>query len=180
MCFVAALGVMGARSRLGGSRLVAGALLTAVLSYQIYNTVGTEARYVHDIRNALAAEVAEVTGPTGGAVSFSEYSLVRGTRLATPEESEASRPSAPFFLTCDMEYGRYFGSEDAEEVFHPYGGQTRLDFYRDLFADRLRYRRAFEVSRTDFTLEQRLVTRGLLPSPGWFSPSRCMLFAERS
>jgi len=178
MCFVAALGFIGARARLGGERLVAGVTLVLVVTYQVYNAIGTEARYRNDIRNPLAAAVAEVAGAGGDVVTFSEYTLVRGARFATAEESSESRPRAAFFATCDMEYNRYFGSEDADEVFHPYGGQSRLDFYRDLFADRLGYRRIFEVSRTDFTLEQRLASRGVLPSPGWFSPSHCVLFED--
>jgi hypothetical protein len=178
MCFAAATGFAWVCSYVGASTRVAGAMLLAVVAYQTYNGAGTEARYANDIRNALAAEVADVASSDDDVVSFLEYSLVRGARLASAAEAAESRISAAFFVTCDMEYGRYLGADQAAEVFHPYGGDARLRFFQDLFAGRLDYRLVSEVSREDFTLEQRLATRGLLPSPGWFTPSHCALFAR--
>jgi len=51
-------------------------------------------------------------------------------------------------------------------------------FYRDLFADRLDYRLLFEVSRDDYTLEQWLAARGILPGIGLMTPTRCVLYAH--
>lgn len=176
MCFVAAMAFSGLSSKLGAHRGIAVSLLLGVFAYQMYNAVGVGAGYTYDIRNELAARVSEAASAEDEVVAFTPYSLVRGARLSTELENVDSRIEAEFFVSCDIAHARYFSSDDADAIFHAYGGQARVEFYRDLFAGRLDYRLLFEVSRRDFTLEQRLATRGIFPGMGLMTPGHCVLY----
>ena len=173
MCFVAAIGFCRVSSHLGSSRTAAGGMMLALVVYQIYNAVGTEAWYTHDVRGALAAQISEVASPNHEVVSFHEYSQVRGVRRASERERAESRISSEFFVTCG-----YRTSDDQGSIFHAYREELRPDFYRDLFAERLNYHLIFEVSQKNCTLEQRLAGRRILPYMGTMSPSRCVLFSD--
>lgn len=81
-----------------------------------------------------------------------------------------------YFITCDLEYNRYFQGADADNIFHSYGGQERLDFYRDLFSDRLDYKIVYDRVREPDSLELGLVNKGILRELGTFTPNRCLVF----
>jgi len=103
MCFLAAIGFSRTSAKLGSHRVMAGAMLLTLVAYQMYNAVGVEAGYAYDIRNALAAKVSEVASPSDDVVTFTGYSLVRGSRLAEGSEATDSRISSEFFVSCDIE-----------------------------------------------------------------------------
>jgi len=173
MCFVAALGLVRVASRTKLPNLALGAVLALVLPYQLYNALGTEARFTHDIRNDLAARVATVVSPPEEVTTFEDYSQIRGATIVPGRDDPSTEIESEFFLACGSRV-----PNDATGEFHVFQVSQRPAFYRDLFAGRLGYRLIFEVSREDFTFEQRLGTRRLLPPLGTLTPERCVIFAR--
>ena len=155
------------------------ALVGLVFGYQIYNAVGIERYIQHDVRNAAAQWLADNLGDREEATAFLDYSRVRGVRsIQDPAKAEALVDS-DFFVTSSIEYVRYFkGSEDASEVLHSYGGQRRLDFFRDLFSNRTQYRPVAEFRSEPFTFEQKLIEEGVLLPVVRFTPRRFIVFAR--
>ena len=180
MCFLAASGVTIIYKRIAPRRTLGAGILLLLFAYQSYNALGIEAQYRRDIRNVLANEIDKLPVPPEEVATFSEYSLVRGTRLTSPLEDARSEPESAYFVTCDLEYARYFSADTADKVFHARGGQTRLDFYRKLFAQQLDYRVAFEIHRQARTLEERLAASGFLSHIGEFLVNHCALFQRSS
>src|SRR5262249_4082703 len=128
-CLVAARGVWLTFRWIGKHTVIGAAIAVfAVFSYQLYTTVTEEILYPKDIRVDVGRWLAQNV-PSGSAIStFTIYSQVNGARLIS------TKPVEPYFLTCDHEYSRYFTNSDANKIFHAFGGQERLDFYRDLFS----------------------------------------------
>jgi hypothetical protein len=178
LCFVAAYGFRKLSASIPASRVATASILMLVLTYQLYNAVGIELQYHNDIRNAVAVQLEKLTQEEQDAVTFSNYSYIRGSRRASGKEAGKSRIDSDFFVTCDLEYSRYLLFDDASEIYHAFGGQKRLNFYRDLFGGELSYRVAFEVENEPLTLEERLRARGLLTPLGEFIPRHCIIFGR--
>jgi len=157
-CIVAAAGV----ERLwncGRLRPAVACAAGLVLAYGVYNAHATQTMYRNDLRNEMAAWARPLTEDGKRIVSMFDYARVDGT-YQVPSHEEARK--ADYFLTCDIEFRRYFKAEDASEVHHGYG-QGRFNFYRGLFAGE----EAFVVDRAfvqrPTSLELGLIERRLLP-----------------
>jgi uncharacterized membrane protein len=151
------------------------ALATAavvVLGYGVYNADATQAMYRTDLRNDMAAWARPLAADGKRIVSLFDYARVAGTYQVQDHEDARK---ADYFLTCDIEFRRYFKVDDASDVHHGYG-QDRLEFYRALFAGKESFvvERAFAQQPTSFELG--LIERRLLPPYGMFIPRRCMAF----
>jgi uncharacterized membrane protein len=175
-CFIAAHGFCRVTYRFGFSPWPSALLLVGVLAYQLYTVVGVIRVFDSDVRNELASQIAARVPLGEDVVTFSDYSLVLGTRRATASEEAALEFESNYFATCDLEYSRYYSAEDASEIFHAYGGQERLEFFRNLFAGNLPYKPVFEVSRKSSTLEEYLEESGVLSGLDMFTPGHCVLF----
>ena len=81
-----------------------------------------------------------------------------------------------YFITCNLEFDRYFTSKDADDIYHAYGGQDRLDFYLDLFAGRLDYELILDLIREPGSLELGLAEKGILRHVAYFIPDRYRIF----
>ena len=175
-CLVAAIGITETVRLMRMPRAAVAALLVVLFVYQTYNAIGLERLYREDPRNALAAWLAEAPGAKDQIGTFSDYSRVRGAHRIRGEASEESRINTRYFVTCDLEFARYFKGTDASKIHHAFGGQKRLDLYQGLFADRLPFKKVFEVKQAPLSLEQRLIEKGYLRDIETFTPRHCVVF----
>jgi hypothetical protein len=175
LCWLAAGGARDLIARLP-HRALAAPLATALVGYSAHNAAMLERVFLHDPRVEAAEWIAAHVRAPDAAGAFMYYSRVRGT-----VELESVDPAGlpRYLLTCDLEYERYFASPDARRIYHPYGGQERLDFFRDLFDGRAGYRLARRFEAPAFGLEQRLARHGwlapLVPAET-FTPAVCAIF----
>lgn len=133
------------------------------------NAVLTMRIYATDIRGPLLTFLAE-SRPAADLTTLNTYSQLRGSRLVNEQNL------SDLMATCDLEYQRYFQDTDADQIFHAYGGQERLHFYRDLFAGRTDFVLLHSVRRSRFSLEDRLAAFGVLPELGTFAPGECRVY----
>jgi hypothetical protein len=134
-----------------------------------------------DVRNGLAAWVMTQRESGKRVFTLSNYSHVTGTELVMSEHDLAS---ADVFVSCNNEFERYFISKQASEIFHAYGGQSRVDFYRDLFAGLSEFQMTIDLQRQEpNTPEIWLSHLGLLrPLDAALAPfvsKRCVGFERR-
>lgn len=175
-CMIAAYGFWQLSRKLQAPQFAVVIALSLILTYQAYTAVGVERLYTNDVRNDVASWLEANIEKGEAAGTFMLYSRVKGVEEFSGEKVNISNLDLDYFVTCDLEYSRYFWDTDATKVYHAYGGQERLNFYRDLFAGRLEYEIAVDLVQEPFTLEQRLIKKGLLRDLGTFTPGRCIVF----
>jgi hypothetical protein len=151
-------------------------LLVVVFGYGLYNAVGLERAFQHDIRYQAASWIEDNVREDDYAWAFMDYSRIQGVRKFGDTADEDSDQGSEFFVTSDLEYNRYFNSDSADEIYHAYGGQGRLDFFRDLFAGQGEYERVAVFESRPLTIEQKLIDAGFLVSLGTFTPGRYIIF----
>jgi hypothetical protein len=106
--------------------------LVLILAFQTSEALAIERLYAADIRNDMAAWATREATQGRHIVAMARFSNVRGTIYNQDQDPLAlERPA--YVLTCDFEYGRYLNHRSASEIFHPIGGQGRLDFFRGAF-----------------------------------------------
>jgi len=105
------------------------AVIAIVLGYQISDAVAVERLYATDVRGDLASWAVAQAQLGRRVITLAPFSAVRGTLYDQYQDPLALEPSA-YVVTCDFEYARYLHHARALEVFHPMGGQARLDFFR--------------------------------------------------
>ena len=133
------------------------------------NAYAVTSHYADDIRVQVANRIAREPGVAVTATNF--YTAIRGTR-----QIDQPVPSSERYLTCDIEFARYLGKTSVHQVFHPYGGQARLNFLNDLFAGQTAYRPILTVERKSRSLEEHAASAGLLPELDTKFPDKCILF----
>jgi hypothetical protein len=179
-CIAAAIGLLSVGT-LFRNQILAALCITATLTYQIYNASTIQDVYAQDIRNGVARVVNLLANQGYSVLTLSKYSAVKGTQIV---KNERELGSADFFVTCDLEFDRYFEADEAEKIFHAFGGQQRLDFYRALFAGRTEF-----VKLHDFIRALPQSPEIMLGKAGWlrsfdkslqpFVPRRCVIFGNR-
>jgi hypothetical protein len=177
ICVVAAIGFATLTAHLRAAskmvRNVGFGLLTFLLVAIGVNGVLTDWPYLEDIRTKVVRFLADEK-PGVLATTLTVYTKLRGVELV--EEL----PRSPLFVTCDNEYGRYLTARDANAVFHAWGGQARMDFYHALFSGQTVYRKAVEMHRQRYSLEDHLAGKGWLPKVlGWL-PNTCVIFERQA
>jgi len=147
--------------------------IVAILGIQTSEAVAIESLYRTDVRNSLADWSAQQVSEGRQVVTLARFSKVRGsTYIATQDPQQLDRSA--YIVTCDFEYARYLPFTKAGEIFHPMGGQERLDFFRDVFVEgtsEYGIVRAFTSEPRGVLL--RLVDAEILPLLGTFVPRRC-------
>ncbi len=154
------------------SRALAVSAAAIVLIYSAYNAAATQSMYTHDLRHGMADWARPIAADGKRIVSLMRYSQVAGTETAV---DEADVRKADYFVTCDIEFRRYIGVANAEDIHHGYG-QSRLEFYRGLFEGKESFvlERAFKQEPT--SLETRLIEQRRLPPFGMIIPRTCLAF----
>jgi hypothetical protein len=177
VCVVAAIGFATLAAHLRAApkmaRNVGFGLLIFILGGQGVNGVLTDWPYLEDLRIRVVRFLADEK-PGVLATTLSVYTKLSGVELV--EEL----PSSPLFVTCDNEYGRYLSARDANAVFHAWGGQARMDFYHALFGGQTAYRKALEMHRPRYSLEDRLAGRDWLPRVLSWLPNTCVVFERQT
>jgi len=163
----------------GARRRAGAALLAAAAVYLAGNAAAWEMWYLKDVRGEAARWLEENRRPGETASAFVRFSRVRGTTEVEGGEETTARPSTDWLVACDLEYGRYFRRDDPSEIYHPWGGRARFDFYRDLFAGRTPYREAKAFPARAWSPEQALILRGVFEHLGNTVPRRCVGFRRR-
>jgi hypothetical protein len=175
LCLLAAGGARDLLERLPG-RTPAALLAVALVAYSAHNAAMLERVFLHDPRVDAAEWIAAHVREPDEAGAFMYYARVRGTvELESVDPAELPR----YLVTCDLEYERYLESEDARRIYHPYGGQERLEFFRALLEGRSAHRLVSRIEAPLFGPEQRLARGGwLLPlAPAeTFTPVTCLIF----
>ncbi|MCG8547990.1 MAG: hypothetical protein MJE12_27650, partial [Alphaproteobacteria bacterium] len=175
-CLVAAIGFAETVRHLRMPKAAVAVILVVLFAYQIYNAVGLERLYREDPRNALAQWIADTEDAKNQAGTFSFYSRVRGSHLIKGEDSAESRINTRYFITCDLEFARYFKGTEASKIHHAFGGQKRLDLYHGMFADRLPFKIVLDLKQAPLSFEQWLIDKGYLRGLETFTPRRCVVF----
>jgi hypothetical protein len=153
-------------------------ILSFLITYQCYTVINLNRMFSDDIRNNMAEWVTKNVGNGNMVGTFSKYSWIKGVQFIPNKEVNESELSLDYFVTCDLEYNRYFENNDAANVFHAYGGQQRLNFYRDLFSGKLQYEVVADFRRQPVGIEQYLVEKGVIKDLQTFTPKRCLVFKQ--
>ena len=163
----------GLRRRPTALRVSGFILGIAVAALLIANAYAVTSHYADDIRIEVADRIAREPKIPVTATNF--YTAIRGTRAI-----DEPVPSSPRYFTCDIEFARYLGKTNVHQVFHPYGGQERLQFLNSLLAGRTPYRPILTVERKPRSLEENAARVGLLPALDTKFPDQCILFERMS
>ena len=171
LCFFAAIGFQSLCSTLRTRKNVLFGIGILVFAYQLYNAIGLELIYLNDVRlNAVKWLDSRKINPDK-VTAYMIYSRLR------PEYSKSDKLNTTYyFITCDLEYVRYFSNDDPKKIFHLYGGQNRFKFFRDLFSNKLNFRIAEEFKQKKYTLEQFLMGYNILLPLETFTPQKCIIF----
>jgi hypothetical protein len=174
VCLLASQGFWRLTQSLPHARWTAPLLLCLVCGYQTYAVVGVQKLYTDDIRQDIAHWLSKnvKNGQVTGVLM--DYSRVKDVQKLSGHNQLFL--NADYFVTCDLEFERYFRSLDAAEIHHAFGGQDRVRFYRDLFAGELPFEIAFTTMSKANTLELWFVKLGLLRPLGTLTPGECVVF----
>jgi len=175
-CLVSASGFWKLFQCLRHTNVIAGITLSLLITYQCYSVINLNKMYSGDIRNAMAEWVKENVREEDNVGTLSRYSRIKGVQIIRNNEGNESELNVDYFVTCDIEYNRYFKNNDATKIFHAFGGQERLNFYRDLFSGKLKYEIVADFKRSPVGIEQYLVEKGVMRGLHTFTPERCLIF----
>lgn len=137
--------------------------------------------YRDDLRVDLKKFVAE---KRAGGRSFYTlnpyYSKVRGVEFVSSLE-QVRFEEGHVLLSCDLEYSRYFKSDDAKQIFHSYG-QDRVDFYRKVLVPQAGNHEGPEVlanfRSNPLGIELHLIDLGYLRPIGTSVPRQCVALGK--
>jgi hypothetical protein len=141
--------------------------LAALASWTVFDAAQTARQYWHDIRMDVVHYLRKNPTQT---TTHNFHSHVRYTSLVP------GIPDSPRYVTCDRDYERYLRSTDAAQVWHPVGGQQRVDFYHALFSGRTPYRPVLVLERQRLSLEDRLAGDGWIGELDGFYATKCFVF----
>jgi Dolichyl-phosphate-mannose-protein mannosyltransferase len=146
--------------------------IAVILAYQTSDAVAIEGLYRADIRNDLARWTAQQAANGARVYAMAPFSHVRGSTFS-PDQNPLLLDQASYIVTCDFEYARYLHHQKAIEIFHPMGGQDRLDFFRGVFEGDSEFGIVREFKSTPRGVELRLINAHVLAPLGTFVPRRC-------
>jgi hypothetical protein len=146
-------------------------ILSGIFSYMVYNAISMQRLYRNDVRSQMAEWAIEKKSKGKPVIAFMDYSHVKGTELKTGKHQMVQPGS--FILTCDLEFARYMNSRSAKDIYHAYGGQDRVDFFRDLFEGRSNCKIVYVFRQEPISIEQTLIDAGLLRPLSTFIPREC-------
>jgi hypothetical protein len=146
--------------------------IAAILAYQTSDAIAVEGLYAADVRNDLASWAAQQAAEGKRVVTLAPFSSVRGTTY-NPDQNPLLLDKSSYVVTCDFEYARYLHHRNASEVFHPMGGQERLDFFRGVFEGTSDFGIVREFRSSPRGAQLRLIDAGVLAPLGAFVPRRC-------
>jgi hypothetical protein len=185
LVFVPIVCVVAAQSLfrlLGGVRLAKPALAVSaavILAVEGVDAVEIEDLYRTDVRKDMVEWTRQRISVGGEVVVMAPFSNVRGTRYDQRLDPRTLGQNG-YVLTCDFEYQRYLPYRDARKIFHPMGGQARVDFFQSVLVDgtsEFGVVREFASAPRGFVLN--LVDANLLPSLGTFVPRRCLALGRQ-
>jgi hypothetical protein len=172
LCFAASVGFLAFLSWIGRSGVAIIGAILLVFGYQIYNAIGTEQIFRHDIRNDASEWIEKNVSREETVTAFMSYSKVR-RNVAYNGSAERL---GDYIVTCDLEYQRYFRYDDPNRTSPAHGGRKRFELFRELFAGRLNYEIVKEFRAEQYTLEQHLIEKGILGGLDTFTPRRYVIF----
>ncbi|MCI0564588.1 MAG: hypothetical protein MN733_39475, partial [Nitrososphaera sp.] len=172
LCFAASVGFLAVLSQMGRSRVAIIGTILLVFGYQVYNAVGTEQIFRHDIRIEASQWIEKNVSREETVTAFMPYSKV-GRNVAYNQNSERL---GDYIVTCDLEYKRYFRYDDANRTPAAHGGRKRFELFRELFAGRLNYEIVKEFHEQQYTLEHHLIEKEILGGLDTFTPRRYVIF----
>jgi hypothetical protein len=179
LVFVPVICILAARTLFtafeGGRRVAVTRALAvaAILLYQTSDAIAVEKLYPEDVRNDMASWTARQASEGRQVVSMAPFSNVRGSVLL-PDLDPLLLERSAYIVTCDFEFARYLHHRTASEVFHPMGGQERLDFFRGVFeGGTSEFGIVREFKSTPRGIELRLIAADFMAPLGTFVPRRC-------
>ncbi|MCI0557932.1 MAG: phospholipid carrier-dependent glycosyltransferase, partial [Nitrososphaera sp.] len=130
LCLIASIGLLTVVRPLRIRKPVLVTCFVAVFGYQLYNGIRLEQVFIRDIRKDMATWMENNLTEKDTVSVFLDYARVKGVNQVLDRRDGDLKVNSTYFATCDLEYDRYFGNEDASKIFHAYGGQKRLIFFR--------------------------------------------------
>jgi hypothetical protein len=177
ICFLAAIASEGIFKWLQSAPLLVQsggiAAILALLAVQLVDGLVTDKVYPADIRINLAEFLYE-NGFAHETETFFSYTYLKDV-LHLPIFSDRI-PTAPVFISCDIEYARYISAGQGIPTFHVFGGKARTDFYMSLFNGTADHIPVFHVKRKRESLEDRLAGEGWVPELDTYVPNECYAF----
>jgi len=174
-CLISANGLWKMVLTFKCSRVITAIILCLLISYQCYTVINLGRMYTGDLRGKMAGWINTSVKNEEKVGTFSDYSWVKGVTRLSADESNTEVHKLDYFVTCDLEYSRYFLNTNANKIFHAFGGQDRLDFYHNLFANKLEYDVVFDAVWQPIGLEQWLQEKNIISELGTFTPKRCLI-----
>jgi hypothetical protein len=179
VCLLAAIAVDAMFKLLRGApplvRGAGAAAILALMTAQFVDGFVTDKVYAADIRIDLA-NFLDANGFARQSETFISYTHLKDVSIL-PLLSDRT-PTAPVFITCDIEYERYMSAGKGIPTYHVFGGAGRTKFYMSLFNGTTDYVPIFRVTRKPESLEDRLAYAGLLPQLDYFVPNECYAFKK--
>jgi hypothetical protein len=170
-CIIAGAGLHWLASRPRSSSMGV-AMIVVVIGYSTHNAWATQSMYLNDLRHSMAEWAVRHAESGQTVATFTRYSNVSGTTIV---DSENEARKSEYFLTCDIEYMRYFKENDPTQIAHGYG-VGRFDFYRGLFGGRESFIVDELFLQPPTTIELRLIQSRKLPPFGMNIPRACVAF----
>jgi len=175
LCVFAAAALLQFTASLRFPAAITAIVIAGILAYQFVQVRAIDSLFGSDVRAQLADWVSARSSEGLGVDTTSEYSWVRGSELVAGHDEVLA--NASYYITCDIEFSRYFGEIDSARILHT-AGQERADFFRALFSERLPLHLVREFKQPPRSLEQRLFVEGRLNSVGTYVPQLCYAFAR--
>lgn len=148
------------------------ATIALIVAYQSYDAMAVESLYPVDVRNDMASWAESQAANGRRVVTLAPFSNVRGT-IYLPDQNPLLLEPSSYVVTCDFEYARYLHHRSASEIFHPMGGQDRLEFFRGVFEETSDFGVVREFSSTPRGVELRLIAARVMAPLGTFVPRHC-------
>lgn len=158
----------------GKLRVASRFVLPVAFFYLAINANATKEMFSTDMRRELAVWVDSVSkgGARVATMGQMPYAQVAGS---TPVDDHHQARQSSYFLTCDIEYRRYFRGGEAEDIHHSWG-QERVDFFRNLFSGLERFELVKVFKQKPTSIETRMIENRWLPPIGMFIPRTCLAF----
>jgi hypothetical protein len=172
ICIGAAAALFGLLSAVKAAAPVRLLAIAVILAYQTSDAVAVEGLYAADVRNDLADWAVRQAADGKRVVALAPFSNVRGSTFV-PTQNPLLLDKSAYVVTCDFEYARYLHHKNASEIFHPLGGQDRLDFFRGVFEGTSDFGIVREFKSSPRGAHLRLVETHVMAPLGTFVPRHC-------
>lgn len=150
--------------------LPAASLLTLGI-YGTANAIAVERLYIDDVRADLEKTTNELATQGKIVNTFHRWTIFKSTKFT----SETVLNPNHYLVTCDLEYTRYLRRDNADQIYAAFGGQARLNFYRDIFENRSKFKILKMYKQLPLSIEQKLIDIEVLRPIGTYLPKKCFL-----